>query len=253
MGARLTLVLCGLLLPGAADAGAQARTAAGGPDGRVRISLNAGYQTTETSFEQTRTFEEYYEQGSLSLSRTVPAAPVYNAGVMVRVWRGLEFGLAGSYLTDTGGGAVTAQMPHPFYFDRDRTISGEADRVDRTETAGHVQIGWMLPITNWLEITLSAGPTVVVVEQAFVTSVAYTDSYPFDTAAFDGAVTERVRDTAVGYNAALDLTWRFSSHFGLGGEIRYSRATEDLEPSGGDPVSIRTGGLHAGGGIRLVF
>jgi len=253
MRVGLIAALSGLLVFSGIDARAQAPGRPGGRPDRVRVSLNAGSQTTKTSFTETRTFEEFVEQGSLTLTRDIPAGPFYDAGIAVRIWRGLEFGVTASYFVDRGAGTVNAQIPHPFFFNRFRTVSGEASRIDRRETAGHAQIAWVVPVTRSFEFTLSAGPSVFVVEQVLVSSVAYTQQYPYDVAAFDHATTGRVKDTIVGYNAGADLTWRFASHLGVGGTIRFSRGTGDLQLSGGDPVPIRAGGLHAGGGLRLIF
>jgi hypothetical protein len=253
MRARLVGLLAGMLVLGGVNAQAQVPVPTGRRADRVRVSLNAGSQATTTTFTQTRAFEEFLEQGSLTLTRDIPAGPFYEGGIAVRVWRGLTFGVAASYFEDTGGGAVSAQIPHPFYFDRPRAVSGDASRIDRREIAGHAQCAWLVRAGRRFELTLSGGPSVFAVEQVFVSGVAYTQQYPFDAAAFDHVTTELVKDTVVGYHGAIDLTWRFASHVGAGGLVRFSRGTKALRPSGGDPVSIRTGGLQAGGGLRLIF
>ena len=55
---------------------------------RLRVSVNAGPQTTSTSFAEEQTFQQYLEQGSFAFERTVPKALFYDAGAAVRLWRG---------------------------------------------------------------------------------------------------------------------------------------------------------------------
>lgn len=65
---------------------------------------------------------------------------------------------------------------------------------------------------------------------------------------------------AWGYHAGVDGSYFFSKHVGVGGLLRYSRATVDLENPLQSSVDDRTakdpfkaGGLRATGGIRVRF
>jgi hypothetical protein len=254
MRACWPVFLVGVLLAGVATAEAQSPPATGArrPANRVRITLNGGAQTTRTAFTETRTFEAYQEEGTIRLDRNIPTGPVYGAGLSVRLWRGIAIGIDGSFFEDTGAGQVTARVPHPYYFDQHRVVSGDADGIDRREIAGHPYLALIVPIGRSIELTVSGGPSVFALEQVLATQVSYAQQYPYDAATFQGVTTERVRDTVLGYNAAVDLTWRFARHAGIGALVRFSRGEKDVRGTG-EPVPIRTGGLHAGGGLRLVF
>lgn len=220
---------------------------------RVRITIDGGSQTTKTSFTQTRAFQEFVEEGSLSLNRTIPSRRFFGAGAAVRVWRSLSLGVVGSYFTDDGAGSVTAQIPHPFFFNQRRTVNGQADPDTRTETAAHIQVSWIVPVRRGIEVTVAAGPSIFQAEQMFVTKVNYAHEYPYDTARLTHVDTETVKNTVNGYNAGADVTWRFASHIGVGTTLRYSSGRKDFAVTGGNPVPIKTGGFHAGGGLRLMF
>jgi hypothetical protein len=99
----------------------------------------------------------------------------------------------------------------------------------------------------------TVGPTFVNVVQDVVNDIGYESSFPFNEATFRDAITVRVKENGIGYNAGLDLAWFFSRRFGLGMMARYSRASVDLRASDRNTVSSDAGGLHAGGGIRLRF
>ena len=77
--------------------------------------------------------------------------------------------------------------------------------------------------------------------------------FPFDELAFPGAQTEDVRNTVIGYNAGVDMTWRFARNIGVGLLLRYSKGKKEFTPTGMQPVGVTVGGLHAGGGLRLRF
>lgn len=244
---RRAVMLAAALLAAAAPAGAQ---------DRFRVSVNAGQQTTSTALSGEQTFQQYFEQGSFTFDRTVPKAPFYDAGVAVRVWRALHAGAAVSIFADTGPGVLTARVPHPLYFNQLRTVTGDIPGVERREVGQHMSAGWAIPAAGGLDFIMFGGPSIFTTEQIFVTTLMLAldkEAYPFDTLAFPGVVTEKKRDHVIGYNAGVDMTWRFAEKVGAGLLVRYSKGTKDFTPTGGAPVEIEVGGLHAGGGLRLIF
>ena len=223
---------------------------------RFKVSVNVGQQVTSTSFAEEQTFEQYVEEGSFTFGRTVEKAPFFDAGVAVRLWRALHAGAAVSVLEDTGAGDITARVPHPLYFDQPRTVTGQVARVTRREVGQHISVGWEIPATFGLDVLVFGGPSVFTTEQVFVTALMLSlpqEVFPFDSLAFPGAVTEKRREHVIGYHAGADVTWRFTGNIGLGLLIRYASGRKDFSPTGGVPVRIEVGGLHAGGGLRLIF
>jgi hypothetical protein len=65
--------------------------------------------------------------------------------------------------------------------------------------------------------------------------------------------TETIKDKVRGYNAGVDMTWRFSKVFGVGALIRYTHGMKELTPTGGEATTVEVGGLHAGAGLRVIF
>jgi hypothetical protein len=225
---------------------------------RFRISTNAGQQTSTTTVTQEQSFDRYFEQGSFTFDRTVPKAPIYDLGVMVRLWRDLHAGAAVSMFDKNGAGSATARVPHPLQFNKPRTTTGDIAGARRREVGQHVMFGWTIPAAGGLDFTLFAGPSIFATEQLFVTSLTLAlddEVFPFDELAFPGAQTETLRENVVGYNAGVDMTWRFTNNGGVGLLVRYSSGKKEFTPTGtgSKPVEVTVGGLHAGGGLRLVF
>jgi hypothetical protein len=151
------------------------------------------------------------------------------------------------------GASVDARIPHPFFFDRDRSIAGAAANLARTETAVHVQLRWFAPLGGRVSVSLFGGPTFFRVTQGLVTTVDFSQSYPFDDASFTSASTGDRSGSALGYNVGADAGFFFSRNIGVGVLARFARASVDLVSEATGLVSIDSGGFHAGGGLRLRF
>ena len=100
---------------------------------------------------------------------------------------------------------------------------------------------------------LSAGVSVFSVTQGLVTDVVFTDAYPFDTATFASATTTSLSKTATGVNVGADITWKLSRNVGVGGLVRFAKASVTLAPSAGNSTTIDVGGVQVGGGVRFAF
>ena len=223
---------------------------------RFRISVNVGAQSTGTTLTEQQTFQQYFEQGSFTFTRTTPQDIFYDVGAAVRVWRSLHAGLAVSVFENTGTGDIEARVPHPLQFNRPRTTTEELSGITRREVGQHIIIGWAIPAAADIDFTVFGGPSVFTTEQTFVTGLMLTldkEVFPFDALAFPGAQTETQREHVIGYNAGVDMTWRFSAHFGVGALLRYSGGKKDFTPTGSTSVEVQVGGLQAGGGLRLAF
>jgi hypothetical protein len=226
---------------------------------RFRISINAGQQTSSTIVKQEQTFERYFEQGSFTFERLVPTAVTYDLGLAVRLWRGLHAGAAVSVFDDkNGGGTITARVPHPLQFNRQRTVTGDVANATRREVGQHIMVGWNVQTAGGLEFLLFGGPSIFATDQLVVKSLAIDldkEVFPFDTLAFPPVDTETLRENVTGYNVGVDMTWRFARHVGVGLLVRFSEGKKAFAPtpSGSTPVDVTVGGLQAGGGLRLVF
>ena len=223
---------------------------------RLRISVNAGGQTSTTTVSQEQSFDRFFEQGSFTFERTVPKAIIYDFGAAVRLWRGLHAGAALSLFDTTGAGTLTARVPHPLQFNKPRTTTGDIAGAKRREIGQHVTFGWAIPAAGGLDFILFAGPSIFATEQLFVRNLTLSlakEVFPFDELAFPGVETETLRDNVVGYNSGVDMTWRVSRNIGVGLLLRYSNGKKDFTPTAGQPVEVTAGGLHAGGGLRVLF
>lgn len=220
---------------------------------RGLVSINGGLQSPSRTFGDTFTFDRYVEQATVRSDYEVKSAPLFDGGFSVRLWGPLGVGVAFARFSHTGTATVEGSIPHPFFFDRGRAISGEVSSVKRNETAVHAQVMAYLPAGSKVLVALFAGPSFLTVEQSLVTRVSYDEAYPFDEATFRSATLTREREKKTGFNAGADVTVMLTRTFGVGGLIRFSQVTVDLPIDGDRTLSVEAGGLQAGGGIRIVF
>jgi hypothetical protein len=222
-------------------------------DHRWFISVNGGSQATSTDFADNVVFTEFIEEGDFDAAYGIDSGVIFDIGGGVRLPFDLGIGLGFSRFDKSNDASVNARIPHPFFFDRDRAIAGSAPSLTRRENSVHVQVRWFVPTPEPVELSVFGGPTFSSVTQGLVTAVEFSQTYPFDVASFTAAASGTQTESAVGYNVGADVGFFFSRYVGIGALVRFSRASLDLVSEDSGLVSVDTGGLHAGGGLRLRF
>ena len=231
--------------------GAQAQTS--GWDGCVRISVNGAEQVTERTIAQSFSVPKNLENAPIEVTLEQKRARLFDVGGTVRLVGGLGVGIAVSALSHDASGSVSGQIPHPFFFNQPRPISGTIAKLSHSETAVHIDGAYIVPTMGKLHLTLFGGVSIFSVTQGLATDVTFTDAYPFDTATFASATTTSVSKTATGFNAGADITWKLSRNVGVGGLVRFAQASVTLAPSAGNSTNTDVGGVQVGGGVRFAF
>jgi hypothetical protein len=245
MRATIGFVVLAVLFP--AIAGAQ------GLDSRVRVSVSFGIQTAGDSVSQNFTVTKNVEPAKISADIPLDQAPIFDIGGWVRLAGRVGAGVSFSRLSRSSDATINASIPHPFYFNQPRAISGTQPGLHEEENAVHIDAVALAAATDHLELTVFGGLTVFSAKQDLVADVTYTESYPYDTATFTNATVVRQSASKTGYNLGADVSWMFSERVGVGGLFRFSRATADYSVSSTNQVSVDLGGLQAAGGIRFRF
>jgi hypothetical protein len=219
---------------------------------RVRVSVNAGAQLATRRLRESIELTKFVESAPLQAEVPNGAVPSFDVGGSVRLFRNLGAMVSFSYLSGTDAASVTAQIPHPFLFDRPRTIAGDAPGVQRTERAIHVD-GVYVVVMRRFDVSLFGGATFLHVDEDFVSDVSFAQVYPYDTASFASATLSHGSGQHAGYNTGADLTWTFGRGWGAGGMVRFTRARV---PFSFDNVAIpatAAGGVQVYGGLRMMF
>jgi hypothetical protein len=219
----------------------------------VYLSADGGVQTATSGFTSNVTFKLYGEDGTLTARyRFVTAAMIAGRGG-IRLWRNVGLGVGVSRLSRSGEAGISAQLPHPFFFNQRRSVSGTAPTLSREEVMTTAELSWMLRPSRSVDVMLFAGPAYITTHQEMVTLPRYTETYPFDSASYVGVETRVVRKTGVGFTAGLDLSCLINKHVGFGSIVRFSRATATFSATPGSQSSARLGGVQASAGLRIRF
>lgn len=219
--------------------------------GRGRVTFSVGPQMDTARLSESLTLTKYVEPAPMTAELPRTAVPFFDAGVALRLAGNLGAGISVSYLTNTGEAEVTAQIPHPFYFNQARRIAGTVPGVRHDELAMHTDLVYLL-VSPRIDLMVSGGASLFRVQQTFVSDVTHAEVYPYDAASFVDATLTTESSSKVGYNAGADVTWKFSPRWGLGAMIRFSRARVPFTIAETD-ASAEVGGLQAGGGLRMMF
>jgi hypothetical protein len=245
VGAAAVLVL-------AAPAAAQTRPRPLKPT-RVTVGVSGGAQAAASNLSEHFSLDKNLETQTVDVTYPKKPGVLVDVGAGYRLWKNLGVGVAVSRTSDNGSAQVDARVPHPFQFNQPRTLTGTESGVAHAETGVHVEAQYLVPSSTHLHVVLSAGPSWLTVEQEAVTDVIVTESYPYDTASFGGAVTKLLNTSGPGFHAGADLAWMFSRSAGLGGFVRYTHANVDLDVAPGRTIGIKAGGVQGGIGIRVKF
>ncbi|MDE3156641.1 MAG: hypothetical protein KGN76_16185 [Acidobacteriota bacterium] len=238
--------------PAASTARAAAPAAGWGAD-TVRLSVDIGVQGGGSAPSQSSTLQIYQESAPLNVSYGTKSPLLLEGGLGVHVHGRFGVGVAISYARSKTDASVQAQIPNPFYFGQLRPITGTASALQRTEVGTHIDALYLVPVNDRFDVMLSGGPSILYVQQDLVSSVNFSESYPYDTAAYTSAGLTRVSKSGIGFNVGADFSWRITKTIGFGGLVRFTRATLSLPLSGQPSISTQAGGVQAGAGIRLLF
>ena len=217
------------------------------------VTMNAGAQGAAAELTDHVLFDVNAETGTIDARYPGRTGLLLEGGAGFRVRGRLGIALAVSSATRSGDSSVVAEIPHPFFDDRHRTVQANAGGISRTETAAHLQLYYdVRPRAGW-RLRLFAGPSYFNVDQEIVTQVQAEEAFPFDTAEFRSAMTAHAKGSGPGFNAGVDLSRMFTRRIGLGALIQYAGASVDLNAPGSRTVSTDGGGMKAAGGIRILL
>lgn len=259
MAARAKLVACCLAgtlgISGAAHAQTGARRPAprrlGEP--RVMISLGGGAQSPAGTVSDQIKFDRNLETETIDVKYPHSPGVLVDVGLGVRVWKRLGLGFAVAHVSGDGTADVTASVPHPFFFNQPRTVTGKQGAIARAETGMHLQVQYVIPASKRLRVVLGAGPSRIKLTEDVIADVNVVETYPYDTAALQSAVTRGSTASVNGFNAGVDVTWKLSRAVGFGGLVRYTRADADLDVRTGHTLSLKAGGVQGAAGVRVAF
>lgn len=219
---------------------------------RFTIGVSGGVQQAAEDVSDHFSFPKNVETEVVDVKYSMKPWALIDLAAGYRFWKNLGAGVAVSVTSGKGEADVTASVPHPFFFNQPRTVTGQTD-LSREETGIHVQVQYAIPASKKVQVVLGAGPSRMKLTQDVVTEVSINETYPYDTATFRDAVTKGASASVSGFNAGLDVTWALTRNVGFGGLFRYASADADLDVRTEHRLTMKAGGVHAAAGVRFAF
>ena len=209
------------------------------------VNLNVLSQPSSRDVTMSGSFDLYDERAAFEGRRDISGGGVFDIAAGARVWRNLAVSLGYSRFSDSTSVSVLARIPDPIVFDRPNEQVLEAGEFDHSESAVHISAVWLWPVTDRIDVALSAGPSFFSVKDQGIISV---DVQP-GTSIATGVARTDADESAVGANFGLDITYLIRPQLGAGLLLRYAGASVDLPQIG----SLDVGGFQIGVGARVRF
>jgi len=216
---------------------------AGATDTKFFVDVNLGGQFLHHTIDSTVSFPLYDETATVSSSQKTGNGFVYEIGAGYKFTPSLAAGLAYSGFSSKADASVTAKIPHPLFFDQPLTVNTTATGLERTERDVHIRLFWFLPVSDKMDVALSAGPSVVKLSQQLASGTVATGTQNLTV------TTTTESKTGVGFNLGGDGTYLFTPKIGVALFIHYVFASMDLPSVSG----VGAGGVQAGVGLHYRF
>ena len=232
---------------------ALAPRAADAADHRFRVGVGGGIALGSLGWSSTSTWDVTQETAELTADYDSGTGPAVEAMVGVRVTPTFGFRVAFGWSRRDTDATLTASLPHPFFFDRPRTVSGELSGLEYKQLASYLDLEWR-PLVGKVSVAIFGGVALARVEADFVERVEFDEQYPYDEATFRTAVTRSGRsDAGVGWSAGASVSHTLGSRMTIGLEARYTRANLELALPGNATTPIEAGGLQLIAGLGVGF
>ena len=221
---------------------------------RGYANVNVGFESGSSDLSDSGTFTLYDETGSISVAQAIESGALFDFSVGARVWRNVSVGIGFHTGTNHNDAAVTASVPDPVVFDRPRSVSTTVPELKRNERAFHIQLGYMLPLSDRFNVHILGGPSFFHLKQEVVEALDVTESGGFRATP---AVADR-NDSSVGINIGADVAYSFYEQnnvkVGAGMFLRWTGSTGHvfvLRNSADQDSDV--GGFQIGFGGRVRF
>lgn len=210
------------------------------------LNVTGGVQTGSHTIATDTTFGLYDEVATFGTTQDISGGGFFDLSAGYKVWRNMALGAGLSWTSSKADAEGDGSIPDPVFYDRLRAIKVSAADLNHTERAIHLMAVWMVPVTDKIDVGISAGPTVFQVKQDLPGALNITEPGPSVT----GVDVTEINKTTIGLNIGVDVTYLLNKRVGVGGLARYTRGSADLD---GATEKLTVGGFQIGGGLRIRF
>lgn len=234
----LAVLMTGCALAVSSNATAQTQDAP-----RAFVDINGAAQTQTRSISSSASIPLYGETAVVNTTQAIDSGGLFDISAGYRFLPSLGAAVGVSVFSRKGDGAISASIPSPVVFNRPLAVSASASGLEHKETGTHLMVVYFIPLTNQIDVSVSAGPSFFKLTQGLVSATIPTGTQSLSVA------TQNETASATGVNIGASINYLFAARYGVGVFARYAGATADLPTAG----ELKVGGTHIGGGFRLRF
>lgn len=219
---------------------------------RFSIALNGVRGNDTVQFADTNQFELFKEQAQIESVYSDPRPQGFELGVNYRIAGPLAIGATVQRFDSDRSASYNASLPHPFFFDRFRELSGTTSGLSRQDLAVHLDA---VLTKSWGPMTLEGfgGPSWFQTRTELLVDVLYDEVFPYNDVVFQGVEGRVFESQPLGFNVGASATFRIASVLGVDFGVRYSEARSKLFVDEGREIELDAGGLAFGAGLRFLF
>jgi hypothetical protein len=217
----------------------------------VYLDFQLGFTKDTQDLSYTQTI--YYEPAEYGLAYTIDKGNSFDggAGFMFSPLLGVRIG--GSYTSRTVHEKTTLSIPHPLWMESPRTGEITGDSLQMTTIDLYLNLVCSLRF-GMFGLDLYVGPGYALTQATLVSQVTFSETgYPYGGGSASQS-NEKINRNIFGVNGGISLGAYLGDFLAIVLDGRYISGSAAYKPAGDIPqLTATTGGLRAGGGIKLLF
>ncbi|MCP2619698.1 hypothetical protein NLC35_00405 [Candidatus Aminicenantes bacterium AC-334-K16] len=215
----------------------------------LTVGFDASFQEETVDLSWTDTI--YYETASSNLNYKVGKGAPITLSLGYRFSQSFGMELGADIHSRKFDVIYSSSIPHPLLFNTPRTGEGSgAYSLNENTIFLNVSFLAMMP---WFGLEVFAGPAYIMAEAEIISSMSFSESYPYDEIILSAGTT-KVSRNVFSFNGGLRVMFFLNNSFALYGDARYIGGKALFEADPGVPgPEITLGGFRAGGGLKILF
>ena len=211
------------------------------------VSINAGVQAGSHDLSSTQSFPLFDETATVTSAQSIGSGGLFDISAGYRVWQNIAVSVGYTHAGSKSDLSVNGSIPDPAFTDQPHPFSNTLSGAKHSENVINLDAVWMMPVTDKIDVGISAGPSIFSVKQDVAANLSDTNVVP---------TLSRESKTTAGINIGVDVTYLLGKvpglgkDWGVGGLARYTWGSAKL---GNSSDKLTLGGFQIGAGARLRF
>lgn len=219
---------------------------------RTMLAIGGGSHPS-SSLTASETKQINAEAGSFSSNLETNSAFGIDVAAGLALWRRLGVKVGYSTYSASINGAFQASVPHPLYFNKPRMLSGEPNGLQRHESAIDFHLAALIPAGRRAALMVSAGPTLLKLEQDVVEDFTYSQTYPYDVVSLGSVTTDSTKSSKTTVGGSVTLGFFLTKSFGIAAGLHYATGEVALNFGANSSTSVSMGGARGTFGFAARF